>query len=104
MRPALALLLTLAATPALAEGCRIQTAGSRCVSVPQAQRYVTPYAAGDTLPNGDFPMLFNATLCGLPPAQDGWRYLRIERDVMRVDMATLTVLAVVTEDLAPSCR
>lgn len=92
------------ATGATAQTCRIQTAGSSCVAVPQAQRYVTPYQVGEALPRGEFQMLFNATYCGLPAAKDGWSYMRVERDVMRVDTATLTVLEIVTADLARNCR
>ena len=99
----LALVLALAGSAAEAQ-CRIQTAGSSCVTVPDAQRYTAPYAVGDTLPRGAYNMLFNATYCGLPPAQSGWSYFRVERDVMRVDLATMTVLDVVTSEVARSCR
>ncbi|SMY09657.1 hypothetical protein [Flavimaricola marinus] len=98
------LLGLLAAPPLAAEGCRIQTAGSSCVVVPQSQRYVSPYQVGDTLPRGTFQMLFNATYCGLPAAEDGWSYMKVERDVLRVDMSTMTVLGIVTDDLARTCR
>ena len=100
---AAALVLGLAAGAAEAQ-CRIQTAGTACATVPEAQRYVSPYAVGETLPRGAFQVLFNATYCGLPPARDGWSYFRVERDVMRVDLATMQVLEIVTADLARSCR
>lgn len=101
----LALLLgLLAATGSSAQTCRIQTAGSSCVVVPQAQRYVSPYQPGDTLPRGEFNLLFNATYCGLPPARDGWSYFRVERDVMRVELSTMMVIEIVTGDLARTCR
>lgn len=98
-----AVLLALLGTSAQAQ-CRIQTAGSSCVTVPNAQRYVSPYAVGDILPRGAYNVLFNATYCGLPPASSGWSYLRVEREVMRVDMATMTVLDVVTANLSHNCR
>ncbi len=37
-------------------------------------------------------MVMDARWYGLPPAQDGWVYFRIERDVYRVDYVTMTVL------------
>lgn len=104
MRRLVCVCAMFAATGLSAQTCRIQTAGSSCVAVPQAQRYVSPYQVGETLPHGEFQMLFNATYCGLPPAQNGWSYMRVDRDVMRVDMATLTVLEIVTADLARTCR
>ncbi|MCF7700458.1 hypothetical protein [Loktanella sp. M215] len=53
-------------------------------------------AVGDTLERGTYSMVMDATWYGLPPAQDGWVYFRIGRDVFRVDYVTLEVLENVT--------
>lgn len=92
---ALGLMLLLAPAPATADGCRI----AGCVQVPQTQRSAPAYAVGDTLPRGAFSMLMNAPYHGLPRAQGGWVYFKVGRDVMRVDLDTMTVLDIVTGDV-----
>lgn len=93
----LALITALAATSAEAQ-CRIQTAGSNCVRVPDSQLTVRAFNPGDVLPRGEYHMLMNAPYYGLPRAQDGWVYFRVDRDIMRVHLTTMEILEVVTDD------
>ncbi|WP_394152494.1 hypothetical protein [Loktanella salsilacus] len=66
-------------------------AAGSCVSV-APQRTPPPVAIGEVIPKGKYSMVMDARWYGLPPAQDGWVYFRIERDVYRVDYVTMTVL------------
>lgn len=93
----LALLPCLLATTAEAQ-CRIQTSGSNCVRVPDSQITPRAYNAGDILPRGEFNMLMNSRYYGLPRARDGWVYFRVDRDIMRVDLATMEILEIVTDE------
>ncbi len=84
--------------------CLMQMAGTNCVVVPQTQ--VAPPAAevGDILPRGQYNMIMNAPYYGLPRAQDGWVYFRVEDDIMRVQLRTMEVLEIVTNDAARNGR
>ncbi len=95
-RMRLALALVLCAGGAQAQ-CRIQTTGSNCVAVPQSQRSVPLVAPGDMLERGEYRMLFGTLRYGLPPPADGWVYFRIGRDIARVQLDTLEVLEIVTD-------
>lgn len=77
--------------------CRIQTAGSACVEVPLDQRHVPLVAPGDVLEPGAYQMLFGTLRYGLPMPQDGWVYFEVGRDIVRVDLESLTVLEIVTD-------
>jgi hypothetical protein len=81
--------LTVAAAPAQAQ-CRMAAAGA-CVSVP-IKKSLPPVTIGEVIQKGKYSMVMDARWYGLPPAQDGWVYFRIERDVYRVDYITMTVL------------
>jgi hypothetical protein len=87
--------LTVSAAPAMAQ-CRMAAAGA-CVSVP-VKKTLPPVAIGDVIPLGKYSMVMDARWYGLPPAQDGWVYFRIERDVYRVDYVTMTVLERATDE------
>ena len=95
--------ITLTATVTHAQ-CRIQTAGSNCVVVPPSQVRPPAVNVGDILPRGEFNMLMNARYYGLPRAQDGWVYFRVEEDIVRVQMRTMEVLEIVTNDAARNGR
>ena len=97
MRTALVLLALFAPLPAAAQ-CRIQTAGSNCVFVPQSQRSQPLVQPGDILEPGQYDMLFGTIRYGLPRPRDGWVYFLIGRDIARVQLDTLEVLEIVTHE------
>lgn len=84
--------------------CRIQTAGTNCVAVPPAQVRPPAVLVGDILPRGQYNMVMNAPYYGLPRAQDGWVYFRVEEDIVRVYLPTMEVLEIVTGDAARNAR
>jgi len=96
-------LLLLSATTAQGQ-CRIQTAGSSCVVVPQSQIAPPAVSQGDILPRGEYNMVMNAPYFGLPRARDGWVYFRVERDIVRVQLRTMEVLEIVTDQAARNGR
>ncbi len=96
MKAALSLALILSAGSAAAQ-CRIQTAGSNCVTVPDAQRATPLVAPGDILDLRQYSMLFGTLRYGLPAPQDGWVYFRVGRDIARVHLETREVLEIVTD-------
>ena len=113
-----AAVLALAATsfvmPTLAEAqCSTATAGARCIRV-MAEPPVRPgaevmsnasaatplFTTGDMLPRGEYSMILNADYYGLPPAGDGWVYMRVGTDAYRVDWRTHQVLERVMDKAA----
>ncbi|EYD74474.1 hypothetical protein Rumeso_04011 [Rubellimicrobium mesophilum DSM 19309] len=113
---ALALAAIPSLCPALAQAeCSTAAAGARCIRVvdPQARpteptevamssaSAATPLAqVGDVLPQGKYSIILNADYYGLPPASDGWVYMRVGPDAYRVDWRTHQVLERVTEKAA----
>ncbi len=88
-------------------GCSTADTGARCVSVPERDGAMssasTPTPAvdvGDVLERGAYSILLNADYYGLPPVSDGWVYMRVERDVFRVDWQSQQVLERVTDQAA----
>lgn len=57
---------------------------------------------GEFLKRGQYSLLLNAGYYGLSPVSDGWVYLRIARDVYRVDWHSQEVLELVTHLTAPN--
>lgn len=51
---------------------------------------------GDVLPRGEYSVILNADYYGLPPVSDGWVYMRVGPDALRVDWDTHQVLERVT--------
>ena len=76
--------------------CRMAAAGA-CHVVP-VKKAPPPVEIGEIIPRGKYSMVMDATWYGLPPAQDGWIYYRIGRDVYRVDYRTMEVLERATEE------
>lgn len=94
---------------AQAQGCATAATGARCVTARPAAKPVPQAAApaqealveiGEILPRGKYSMLLNATYYGLPRVRDGWVYMRIGRDVYRVDWRSHEVLELVTDQTA----
>ena len=83
------------ATEASAQ-CRMAAAGS-CKVVP-VRKVPPPVEIGEIIPRGKYSMVMDARWYGLPPAQDGWIYYRIGRDVYRVDYRTMEVLERATDE------
>ena len=52
------------------------------------------------LERGAHSILLNADHYGLPPVSDGWVYVRVERDLFRVDWGSQQVLERVTDRAA----
>lgn len=98
----LALLACLTPLPALA--CSTAGTGARCVAVPVAMSAgsaATPsVGVGEVLGRGEHSILLNADYYGLPPVSDGWVYMRVDRDVFRVDWRSHEVLERVTDEAA----
>ena len=102
-----ALAASLLAPAAAGAGCLTAGTGAGCVEariVPAAlSGGSTPTPAvseGAVLDRGQYSILMNADYYGLPPASDGWVYMRIERDVFRVDWRSHEVLERVTDEAA----
>jgi hypothetical protein len=99
-------LLTLSPLPALA--CATAGTGAGCVVAPppaaaamSAGSAPTPALnVGAVLGRGEHSILLNAEYYGLPPVSDGWVYMRVERDVYRVDWRSHEVLERVTDEAA----
>ena len=98
------LALFLLAAPPVQAQCRIQTTSSNCVVVPQSQRTPPAVNVGDILPRGQYNMVMNAPYYGLPRARDGWVYFRVERDIVRVQLRSMEVLEIVTNEAARNLR
>jgi hypothetical protein len=89
-------------------GCSTADAGARCVSVPArgegtlsgASAPTPAVKVGDVLDRGAYSILLNADYYGLPPVSDGWVYMRVERDLFRVDWQSQQVLERVTDQAA----
>lgn len=99
--------LLLALLPSAALACRTASTGAGCAVAPvrvaavQAVPEAPPLAqVGDVLPRGRYSLLLNAEYYGLPPARDGWVYMRVGRDAFRVDWASHQVLERVTSQTA----
>jgi hypothetical protein len=61
----------------------------------------TPLAAvGDILPRGEYSVILNADYYGLPPASEGWVYMRVGPDALRVDWSSHEVLERATDQAA----
>jgi hypothetical protein len=114
---ALALAASFVLMPAFAHAeCRTSAAGARCVrvidpslrpaEVLRAAALTSSSAAtpsvhiGDVLPRGAYSVILNADYYGLPPASDGWVYMRVGQDAYRVDWNTHQVLERVTDKAA----
>ncbi|SEN66204.1 hypothetical protein [Palleronia pelagia] len=103
------LLLALSAGPALA--CTTAGTGAKCVTVDEGLRgggaghwqrapIITtppPLAVGVRLDGRDFNALVGTAYLGLPPARDGWVYVRLDDRIYRVDFRTREVLALVRD-------
>jgi hypothetical protein len=111
---ALAAVPFLCPTLAVAE-CSTAAAGARCIRViepPPRPIMLTEVAmsnasavaplvhAGDVLPRGRYSVILNGDYYGLPPASDGWVYMRVGADAYRVDWRTHQVLERVTDRAA----
>ncbi len=106
-------LLTASSIPltATAQSCAMQTTGASCVvagepttAKPQLRQRRAPKVdmldAGTTLPRGVYNVIIMADYYGLPPVQDGWVYMDIDRQVYRVDFSSHTVIDNVTHQTA----
>lgn len=92
-----AALAALLVPQAASAQCRIAVAGTACVAIaPPAAPKPDPVEIGQTLERGTYSMLMNARYYGLPRAQDGWVYMRIEDEIYRVDWMSHEVLEKVT--------
>ena len=95
---------SLAPLPALA--CATAGTGAACVVAPPASAMSAASAptpaveVGAVLGRGEHSILLNAEYYGLPPVSDGWVYMRVERDVFRVDWRSHEVLERVTSEAA----
>jgi hypothetical protein len=89
------ILMALAAAPAAWADCSTAGSGARCLTV-DTTTSVTTFAPGDELPAGQYFVLLNTEYYGLPPAEAGWRYYRVDRRVLRVETDTRAVLEDVT--------
>ncbi|MBJ3761847.1 hypothetical protein ILP92_03675 [Maribius pontilimi] len=47
---------------------------------------------GSVLPREDFNILLGTAYLGLPPVRDGWVYVKLDRDIYRVDRTSLEIL------------
>ena len=99
-----AVFLCLLATPAAAQLCATAPEGSGCVIVPQDQRSAPLVAPGDILKRGEHSILANPRYYGLPPREAGWIYMRVGRDVVRMDWASGEVLEIVTGQTSRNFR
>lgn len=52
---------------------------------------------GAVLPRGEYSVILNGDYYGLPPAGDGWVYMRVGSDAFRVDWQSHQVLERVTD-------
>ena len=96
MRNLLTIILFSIVASAASAQCRMAAAGA-CHVVP-VKKAPPPVEIGEIIPRGKYSMVMDATWYGLPPAQDGWIYYRIGRDVYRVDYRTMEVLERATEE------
>ena len=78
--------------------CLIDVPGTSCVAIEQTDFVPRPdpVQIGEILQRGEYSMMLNAGCYGLPPVEDGWVYMQIERDIYRVDWRSHTVLEKVT--------
>lgn len=95
--------------PAMASACSTNGSGAKCVQAAMvtgggnAGKWVKaptrplPFAAGDTLPRGQYNIVLNTEYHGLPPVQSGWLYYRVDRHVYRVDRRSMEVLELVRD-------
>ena len=100
----------LVVLPFMAEaGCLTAATGAGCVeararpegaTLASASVTTPAVAIGQTLDRGAYSILMNAEYYGLPPVSDGWVYMRVERDVFRVDWRSHEVLERVTDEAA----
>lgn len=107
----LAAVLLSVIVPATADACRLNVGGSKCVVAgPPAPEYKSriarlrdlqyrgePVPRGTILPRNQYNVLLLSEYYGLPPVEDGWVYLEVERNVYRVDFRTYQVLEMVTD-------
>lgn len=90
--------------------CSTATSGAGCVSVPARPEGIVevamttglsaPVSVGQVLERGQYSILMNAEYYGLPDVSDGWVYMRIGRDVFRVNWHSQQVLERVTDQTA----
>ena len=107
-RRALPLALVLAIPAPAPSWAACAERGTGCPAVPiraslaMASPGPTSPAVGDVLERGAHSILLNAGYYGLPPVSDGWVYVRVGREVFRVDWRSHEVLARVTDEVAPN--
>jgi hypothetical protein len=70
-------------------GCEAGAGGGRFLK--PAKVTPKPYDVGDILPD-EYLMLTNTGYYGLPPAQDGWVYFRVQHWLFRVDLRSRRIL------------
>jgi hypothetical protein len=103
---ALALAAALSASPVAGwAACSTAGTGARCIAVIPAPVALAPAPAppvevGQRLDRGRYSILLNAEYYGLPPVSDGWVYMRVGRDVFRVDWRSHQVIERVTDRVA----
>lgn len=106
--PAAALALAALSLPFTAAACSTATTGARCIAVaPTAEPVALTTApaapvieVGQQLARGRYSILLNAEYYGLPPVSDGWVYMRVGREVFRVDWRSHQVIERVTDRVA----
>lgn len=89
------LLLGLCLVGTADAACRIQ--GARCLEA----RKIEPnplHKVGAVLPRGEYQVLLNTALLGLPPSDGSFWYYRVERRILRVDPQTMKVLGDATRE------
>lgn len=108
-----ALVAALSLGPVAASaGCLTAGTGAGCVEAREPSGSILQAAltggsattpavrAGAVLERGRYSIVLNADYYGLPPVQDGWVYMRVDRDVFRVDWRSHEVLERVTDRAA----
>ena len=99
--------LLLAAATQAGAACSMNVSGAKCVDsvglnsteksshFTKVEQKPLPVEIGEALPY-DYMLLLNSEYFGLPPAQDGWAYFRVEGRVLRADFDTREVIEDVT--------
>lgn len=72
--------------------------GTKCMTVPEAQKSAAPYAVGEELPRGRYNVLLNTRYHGLPASDGSFWYYKVGRYVLKVDARSHRVLEDVTRD------
>jgi hypothetical protein len=99
---ALALGLIVAAMPSAPAQALCMASGDGCGDSTKSARFVgpkrasaPPFEVGQPLP-ARYQMLTNTAYYGLEPPRDGWVYVRVDRWLFRMDLATRRILEDVT--------